>query len=117
MKENTFYKDKTFEYPEMAVLMEGNITKDNPIGKFVIPILTPNFNNDRLMITEKPKLNNSNIINKQTNKVTTVTEQNYVTLEIPQYMFTNNIQYKKGDKFIVVFIGGDVNKIRIIGVY
>lgn len=117
MKENTFYKDKKFEYPEIATLMDDNINIDNPTGRFIIPILTPNFNNEKLMQTEKIKSDLSNIVNKNSNMVvTSVVEQNFVTLTIPKYML-NNIVYNKGDKFIVVFIGGNVNKIRIIGVY
>lgn len=116
MKENTFYKDKKFEYPEIAILMDKNINKENPMGRFVIPILTPNFNNERLSISEKPRIDTSNIVNHNTNNITSVTEQNFVTLTIPDYMFSNGIEYNKGDKFIVVFIGGDVNRIQIIGV-
>lgn len=116
MKENTFYKDKKFEYPEIAILMDNFIDNKRRTARFVIPILTPNFNNERLSISEKPRIDTSNIVNQNTNNITSVTEQNFVTLTIPEYMFSNGIHYNKGDKFIVVFIGGDVNRIQIIGV-
>lgn len=116
MKENLFYKNKSFEFPEIAILMDEMLSEDNPTGRFIIPILTPNFNNKRLLKTEKSKSSNSNIVNKNTNSVTSLTEQNFVTLTIPKYMFNGKIHYNKNDKFIVVFIGGDVNRIKIIGV-
>lgn len=115
MKENTFYKDKTFEYPEIAILMD-TVNKNNPVGRFIIPILTPNLKTDRLIKSEKGVVDTSNIINLQTNRTMSLTEQNYVTLSVPEYMFGSGIEYKKGDKFIIVFIGGNVNKIQIIGV-
>lgn len=111
-----FYKDKDFKYPEIAILMD-NIDKENNIGRFIIPTLTPSYSTKRLVKSTKPKNSTNNIINNNIIGVTEITEQNYVTLTVPNYLFNNDINYKEGDKFIIVFVGGDINKIRIIGVY
>lgn len=115
MRINNYYKDKKFEYPEIATLME-DVTKSNPSGKFIIPILTPNKVTSKTYKYDTAKLNTSNIKNDVNLYNTSISRQNYVTLTIPKYMFTSD-SFSSGDKFIVVFVGGDVNKIRIIGVY
>ncbi len=111
-----FYKLKDFKYPEIAILMD-DITKENNKGRFIIPTLTPSLPTERISRSTMPKFSTSNIINNTNMSITEITEQNYVTLSVPKYLFIDDIPYKEGDKFIVVFVAGDINKIRVIGVY
>ena len=105
-----FYKNLDLRYPELAICMEDCTN----IGKFFIPILFPLLNNDQ--IQENTDLNistrniKSDIGNLNIGKCTTV---NYIELKLPLHVPIA----KKGDKFVIVFIGGDINKPCLLGRY
>lgn len=109
MYNTDFYDNLDLKYPEIAVALEtyGN--------KFNIPILTPFIANAGKSPSKSTAsaLNKNNIKNKDSLPISRITTQNYVTLSVPSYLGTVH----KGDKFIIVFVGGDINKIRIIGRY
>lgn len=122
-----FYKTLNLQYPEEAILLE-KVKKKDQIGKFFIPILTPTISNTTIFDTKKQFEEDEYIVS------------NYILLTIPSYLFPNNIPiscnkscdgynnncayidsindsyFEKGQKFIIVFIGGDINNIQIIGV-
>lgn len=105
-----FYKDLDLRYPELAICMEDCIDR----GKFFIPILFPLLEKDKIDettdLTISTKNIKSNIGNLDIQRCTTV---NYIELKLPYGISTA----KKGDQFIIVFIGGDINKGCLIGRY
>lgn len=111
-----FQKDfSSLKYPEKAILME-DVTKENPTGKFIIPVLLPTFNNSKINSKTYPKLATTNLLNKDDIRNIDMTIQNYVELNIPLYLFTEDT-IKANSEFIVCFIGGNINNIKILGVY
>lgn len=128
-KQSSFFQDQDFKYPEIAILLE-DISIDSNMGKFYVPILTPTMAGDRIIESSKPVLSTANILNKDDLGLSSYTESNYVELEVPKYIFPftasggaevpvtityHNIT--KGSKFVIVFVGGDINNIKVIGVY
>lgn len=105
-----FYKDLDLRYPELAICMEDCIDT----GKFFIPILFPLLDNDQIQENTDLSISTRNIKsdigNLNISKCTTV---NYIELKLP----INNPIAKKGDKFVIVFIGGDINKPCLLGRY
>lgn len=121
-----FYQTCDFKYPEVGILLE-DISWENTMGKFFIPVLTPTLSSSGVYETSKPSESTGNILN-QSIGVSGYTESNYIEINIPSHLLPQKeigeggeispeIPYKKGDKFIMVFVGGDVNKVRVIGVY
>lgn len=110
-----YSKDETLRV-EVAILQE-DISATNPkTASFTIPAL----------MTEEYKgrkyVNNYNIINKNktgTPSVSTITIGNTVELYVPKEYtkWYGSIIIPKGTKFIVAFVGGDINSMRIIGRY
>lgn len=101
---------------EIAILQE-DISATNPkTASFTIPAL----------MTEQYKgrkyVNNYNVINKNrtgTPSISTITIDNTVKLYVPKEYtkWYGSIIVPKGTKFIVAFVGGDINSMRIIGRY
>lgn len=109
MNTSSFYKDLDFKYPEIAICLEDT---NNGIGKFFIPVLTPFLNKDIAYDKKEVGISTMNILNKNLNiEIDGCNLSNYIELKMP----VENA--KKGDTFIVVFVGGDINKARIIGGY
>lgn len=124
--QTTYYQDQDYKYPEIAILLE-DISWSNKTGKFFIPILTPIMSSNTAFENKRPAVSKSNIINRVSN-ISGFVESNFVELTLPEYLLpqksidedgniTPETPYKKNDKFIIVFVGGDINKIRLIGVY
>lgn len=122
-----FYQKRDYKYPEIGILLE-DISWSNTVGKFFIPILTPTLSDRAPYESYKPAPSTSNIISRNISGITGCTESNYLELDIPSYLLPQkeidedgNVHpetpYKKGDRFILVFVGGDVNKVKPIGVY
>ena len=105
-----FYDNLDLRYPEIAICIEDT---DSNIGKFVIPILTPSINTFEPYIERNNEFDTSNIINQEDIKVQPVNVSNYIELKLPK----GYDSAKKDDKFIVIFIGGDINKPVLIGGY
>lgn len=118
MYNKNFYNDLDLKYPEIAIALETNS------NKFYIPVLMGLIEGaGSVPITINTRVSSSNIRNKNNNlAISSVTKQNYITLSVPSYLYYEDhnitgIKWNKGDKFIIVFVGGDINKIRIIGRY
>ena len=112
MRVESFFDNINLQYPEIAICLEDS---DTGTGKFYIPILMPLLPKDVPYNTIVDNSNISNIKNKDNTpfcKMPKYTTSNYIELKVP-----NCQSIKKGDIFIIVFIGGDLNKIRIIGEY
>ena len=114
-----YYQDKRFEYPEEAVVLEDFYYKAK--GKFFIPILCPELSSAIPYSNEANRGSTSNIINYNSRhgiKGTTVS--NYVDLSVPEFIGNgikdNYNMIKKGTKFLIVFVGGEINNPKIIGV-
>ena len=116
MSYSNFYTDRDYKYPEIAILLEYSIADNyDVIGKFFIPAITPFIKSD--LAYDKKDITPSKINIKNSNKsnldINPCIISNYIELKIPEYLNIKNIN--KGDKFIVSFLGGDINKPFIFG--
>ena len=114
-----YYQDKRFEYPEIAVAMEDFYYKGK--GKFFIPILFPELTSKVPYSNETSRGSISNIVNyNKRHGIKNVVVSNYIELTVPEYISEHikdeSNMIKEGTEFIIVFIGGEINKPRIIGV-
>ena len=109
MKKN-FYEDLDLRYPEIAICLEDT---DTNIGKFFIPILTPTLNKSKPYLEKNNDFYVKNLINNNNLNISPVYFSNYIELKLPKGINSA----KKDDKFIVIFIGGDINKPVLIGGY
>ena len=118
-----FYDNMDLKYPEIGIAME-RIDRLNPGEiKFIIPVLTPNMDNTRL-IESKIHQNKDSLMNKNKNiEVETLNIRNYITIKMPRevcsmfYMSDTERYISAGSKWIIVFIGGDITKPRIVAPY
>ena len=107
---NNFYTDSKMYYSEIAIALEDY--QPNTICKFRIPAIMPFIDNS--------------VVAKQTNQINnTVSIDNYNKSSIgePKYNCCNYLELlvpkhipagKVGSKFIVTFIGGDIDKCELI---
>ena len=113
---NPAYNKDVSVHLELAILQKD--VKASKPGKapFLIPaIMTDNYKGTKYV-------NNYNTINKDktgTPSVSTILIDNEIKLDIPKEYarWYGSKTIPKGTRFIVAFIGGDVNTIRIIGRY
>ena len=115
MKSNGGFIDLDDLRMEIAFLLE-DIDANNPgIAKFSIPVLSTEDNTGTYIT------NNNNIINdiKGNSAVAVVKIDNYIELRVPKEytVFYGADTIPAGTRFIVAFIGGNVNDIKIIGRY
>lgn len=111
MKDFEFYQDLQLKYPEFAICLEDSV---DGIAKFYIPVLTPILDSHEAYDNTDIDVNTNNIVNDvSTMNIQPCTKSNYLSLKLPD---TDNT-CKKGDKFVIVFIGGDPNKPYILGRY
>lgn len=89
---------------EIAILQEDVQSKNPGYAKFIIPVLMTTTNVDSLIINSK----NSSINLTNTINLYIPTQHTY---------FYNKDIVPKGTKFIVTFVGGNINDIKIIGMY
>lgn len=126
-----------------ATLVSGGVSYENPIGKFVLSYATPNMNDGSAYSNTLPKNNTKNIVNKENLGMTRITASNYIELTVPKHFFyitdikikPNTLgcgmggigschpeavitrrTYSKGQRFIVVNAGGNINSPCIVGV-
>lgn len=102
-----------FNAPEIAICAED--INDSSSGKFYIPILTPFLEFDEPYDKQDPTGIRKNIINKKdiAKSISPCIMSNYIDLSLPY----GERQAKKGDKFVVVFMHGDLNKPLLLGRY
>ncbi len=112
-----FYNKSNMTYSEIAIALE-DFTYGEDV-KMTIPVLLPlvSYKDEPISTTEY--ISNKNILNKNKDnlKVSKVTVNNYITLNVPKdlcpcFGLDENCTHEglKGQKFIVNFIGGNINK-------
>ena len=113
MNINTFNKDNL--RLEIAILQEDVSSKNPGIAKFKIPTL---FTEDTVVNIQT---GNTNIKNKVIGNLSTasITMENTIDIKIPlEYTyFYRKDTVPKGTRFIIAYIGANVNDIKIIGRY
>ena len=116
MNNKDFFSNLDFKYPEIAICLQKNK------NKFYVPIVMGLVDNAGIAPKEiKKKINPKKIRNTNNNlEIKDIKKTNYITLDVPEYLWNTDykstgIKYNKGDQFIIVFVGGDLNNIKIIG--
>lgn len=119
-----FYDKMDLKYPEIAIAMD-DIDRMNPGEiRFAIPILTPLMDNSKPVV-DTIRQTKSNLRNDPSVKleVDNIRITNFISIRVPQevcnvYQLTEeNRIIKSGSKWIVVFVGGDITKPKIISRY
>lgn len=115
-----YYQEQDFKFVEIATVLERFYYSSK--GKFFINTITPLLSSGSALDDTKSKSSTSNILNYEEKlNINSYTLSNYVSLNVPRYMSNDltdmNGYISKGTKFLVSFIGGDVNNPRIVGVY
>ena len=119
-----FYDKMDLKYPEIAIAMD-DIDRANPGDvRFIIPVLTPLMNNTK-PVSDIIRQNKLNLMNDKSVRleIDNIRVTNTVSISVPQevcnvYRLTNdNRIIKSGSKWIVVFVGGDITKPRIVSRY
>ena len=114
---NDFYKELDLKYPEIAITLEKFDPNGDTSVLCNIPVLLPFMQNSADII------NTSNIENKVNNLsigACKIHQGTYLKInrEHSQYCPKDKNGYvPAGEKFIVVFVGGDIDKPRVIGRY
>ena len=114
-----FYDNLDLKYPEIAILSQGFNKHNSGLRSFYIPVLMPYRSNNNTAIStpiRTPDLKNDN----KNIGLTSYTTSSSIKLKIPRYIESSipSDEYgnvSAGIEFYVVFIGGDINKPRIIG--
>lgn len=102
--------DLEFKFPEIAICLEDT---DGPYAKIFIPVVTPLLSKNLAYDTKDGPVNLDNIISDTSScYIIPCTESNYITLRLP-----DDNPAIKGEKFIVIFLGGEVNHPVLIGRY
>lgn len=127
----------------IVTLVSNKVSYESNVGQFTVPYATTNTSSSSSYSKTLPKNNTSNVINKDNLGTSRVTTSNYITLTVPKHFFyitdipirpntygcgngglggcsPKNIiirkEYFKGQKFIVVNAGGNIDEPYIIGV-
>lgn len=119
---SSFYDETDLRYPEIAICLEDT---SGPTGKFSIPILTPFMDNDQIVsITEVNDTSKTLLSGSRKElEIGSCEISNYLELKLPDIVLHEmqyhnpNLVVHKGDKFLAVFVGGDVNKCKLISRY
>lgn len=110
MINTNYYASHNYNMLEMAICLE---VIDNK-GKFYIPALTPFLDGSEPYDKQDDLISTSNILSDtKCLDIEPCTTSNYILIAIPDHI--NNIS--ANDKFVISFIGGDINKPYIIGRY
>jgi phage replication-related protein YjqB (UPF0714/DUF867 family) len=97
---------------EIAILQEDIQSKNPGYANFIIPAILPNPN------AFTAGVNNSNILNRSNNLSGVELNMNAnIKLKVPtEYTyFSDEDTISAGAKFIVAFVGGNINDAQIIG--
>ena len=112
-----FYKELDLKYPEIAITLQSFNKYNDSTVLCSIPVLMPFMQNN----TER--INTGNIENKVNNLgigPCTIHKGMYLKINREHSQNCPSDTYgnvSAGQKFIVVFVGGDIDKPRIIGRY
>lgn len=137
MKDFEYYQDLDLRYPELAICLED--ANENGIAKFYIPVLTPILDSEEIHDEEDHNISKSNILSDSSSmNIKACKSSNYIELQLPEVnrcectidgtcehcghpiCVPKHYKYDpchKGDKFAIIFIGGDPNKPFILGRY
>lgn len=92
-----------FKYPEIGICIED--TKDK-FAKIAIPIATPTLPMDKPYDNKDLEPSLLNILSDTKSlDISPCIESNYITMKLPDDIES----LSKGDKVILIFIGGDIN--------
>lgn len=106
-----FYTDIEYRYPEIGICMEDT---EGPEVKISIPIATPTLPLDIAYDNKDLSVNTQNIVSDTTAMyIAPCITSNYITMKLPSEIKS----LSKGDKVILIFIGGDVNSPVILRRY
>lgn len=114
-----FYDELDLRYPEIAILTERFYAHSPGKESFYLPVLMPYMPNNNN--TTSVPVRTKDLQNKENNiGLSKYTTSSTIKIKVPDYIAadapTNKYGYVlPGTEFIVVFIGGDINKPRIIG--
>ncbi len=119
---SNFYDETDLRYPEIAICLEDTC---GPTGKFAIPILTPFMDNTRVIDTKEYNTSTKTLLSgsKKEMEIGSCNMCNYLTLRLPdivlheKYWHNSKLVVRKGEQFIAVFVGGDLNKCKLISRY
>ena len=112
-----FYKDLDLKYPEIAITLEKFNKYSDATVLCSIPVLMP------FMQNSADRIDTGNIENKINNlgiRPCIIHKGMYIKInrEYSQYCPADEFgRVPAGQKFIVVFVGGDIDKPRVIGRY
>lgn len=113
MTNSDYYQSHTYNTLEIAISMEDMEDNKNK-GKFFIPILTPFLDGETPYDKKDLPYDEYNFTSDTPrSSMPPCTTSNYIELYLPEII----TECKKGDKFVIAFIGGDINKPYIIGRY
>lgn len=111
MKAFDYYQNLDLIFPELAICIEDSL---DGIAKFYIPVLTPVLDGTTPYNITDININKSNILNDSSSMdINACTSSNYLELHLP----ANDNSCKKGDIFVISFIGGNPNMPFIMGRY
>lgn len=120
---DNFYLNKNHTFVEVAICLEKFYKYRPGILKFSIPIMEPYMLKDEYE-EQIHRVDLSKIMNKEKEKlnIKPVIQSNAFSLELPAdlvYDCDNDKDgiVEKGEKFLVAFIGGDINNIRFLERY
>lgn len=118
MGSENYYEKLDLKYPEIAIAAHRFYTTDSS-ARFYIPVLMPLIGSDSSSNrTRIPP--NTNILNKDRPSISSSAySTGSVSIPLREERlghFYRNI-VPKGTKFIVIFIGGDINNMAILGRY
>lgn len=130
-----------FDY---AILASDKVTFEEPLGKFIIPSITPTMDTTSVVEQKMPKVKMPGMINNDTIGSTGITTTNYLEILVPKHLFIiqeikiqtsvtrggeDNCmmsctptpiiirrEFTKGQKFIIAHVSTDDDRIYIFGV-
>lgn len=111
---NNFYKDFNLNTTEYAIALEDFLYNNN-VKCYIPSLMTFLPNSEIINDTKRNSPTNIKNKNKSLLGIGQVNTCNYIELYIPSLYSNGEIYGKKGDKFLITFVGGDINKCKIIG--
>lgn len=70
-----------------AILASDIVTFDNPVGKFIIPSITPMMEHQEIVERQIPTVKMQNMINDDAMGSGSITTTNYLELPVPKHLF------------------------------
>lgn len=108
---NNYIEKSDFKYSEIAIALEDY--KFGSLVKFTIPTIMTFLSQDTI-IKESHLNTKSNIVNKNPLGINKYTSCNYIELYVSEDKACDRTEGKKGDKYVVIFVGGNINNCIII---